>query len=105
MRLDFGQGGFANARGRMDSWRNGPWRAGAVVACLFVSGPVAYCLDNSWNTTASGSWQTGGNWSLGIAPASTQSVFIVNGNSKTVTIDATTSGSFPGTLTVSNLTL
>src|SRR5436189_148660 len=46
MRLDFGQGGFANARGRMDSWRNGAWRAGGVVACLFVSGPVAYCLDN-----------------------------------------------------------
>jgi Bacterial TSP3 repeat len=67
---------------------------------------------NSWTDSANGAWkwETGTNWSLSIPPAHYQSVFITNGvggisDARTVMIDATTAGSFPGTMTVSNLTV
>jgi hypothetical protein len=66
---------------------------------------LAQAVDNSWTNVNAGKWETNSNWSLGVAPASAQSVFVTNAFSKTVTIDSITSGSFPGTMTVSNLTV
>jgi T5SS/PEP-CTERM-associated repeat protein len=61
--------------------------------------------NNSWTNINAGKWETNGNWSLGVAPASTQSgTFITNAFSKTVTIDSITTN-FPGTMTISNLTV
>jgi T5SS/PEP-CTERM-associated repeat protein len=58
---------------------------------------------NSW-IGGSGKWELGTNWSLGGPPASfVAAVLITNATPKVVTIDATTSGSFPGTLAMSNL--
>jgi len=66
---------------------------------------LALAVDNSWTNTNFGKWETNSNWSLGVAPASTQPVFVTNAFSKTVTIDSITSGGFPGTMTTSNLTV
>jgi hypothetical protein len=81
--------------------------AGAFVVTTLL-GFVALTVqadDNSW-TNGSGQWETGSNWSLGVPPTNTQSaILITNAATKTVTIDATTSGSFPDTMTISNLTL
>src|SRR6266404_6133815 len=67
---------------------------------------LAQAVDNSWTNVNAGKWETNSNWSLGVAPAITQSfIYITNAPSKTVTIDAVTSGSFPATLSISNLVL
>jgi T5SS/PEP-CTERM-associated repeat protein len=60
---------------------------------------------NSWISPNAGKWETPGNWSLGVAPTNSHSALITNAFSKTVTIDATTSGSFSNTMTVNNLTV
>jgi hypothetical protein len=60
---------------------------------------------NSWTNTAGGKWELSNNWSLVVAPTNTQTAFITNALSKTVTIDSITSGSFSNTMTVSNLTV
>src|SRR5437870_3139010 len=59
---------------------------------------------NSWTNAPGGKWETGANWSLGVPPASSQSAFVTNAASKTVTIDATTTNA-ASTMTVSNLTV
>jgi alpha-tubulin suppressor-like RCC1 family protein len=60
---------------------------------------------NSW-IAGSGKWETGTNWSSGLAPSLTDLAdAITNANTKTVTIDATTSGSFPNSLTINSLTV
>ncbi len=60
---------------------------------------------NSW-VGGLGKWETGTNWSLGIAPSSGDLAdLITNGGNNTATIDATTATNFPGTMTVSNLTV
>src|SRR2546425_4641879 len=64
---------------------------------------VGWALPNSWTNNVSGKWETNSNWSLGVAPANSQtSIFITNQFAKTVTIDALTTAT---TLTISNLTL
>jgi len=73
----------------------------AATLCAHLS---ARAQDNSWTNTGDGFWQYGTNWSAG-APSSAQYIFITNAGTKTVTIDATTAGSFPSTMTVSNITL
>jgi hypothetical protein len=61
---------------------------------------------NSWTNISGGKWEIGSNWSLGVPPTNTQSaVLITNASTKTVTIDGTTSGSFPGTMTITGLTV
>ena len=66
----------------------------------------AHAQNNSWISPDSGFWDTSNNWSLAKPPATTQSAtFITNANTKLVTIDATTVNNFPGTLTISNLTV
>jgi len=59
---------------------------------------------NSWTSPASGHWEDA-TWSLGIRPAADQTVMITNGGSKAVGIFPTTVASFPGAMTVSNLTV
>src|SRR5580658_4377422 len=59
---------------------------------------------NSW-IDGSSKWQTATNWSLGVAPSLSDSAdYITNANTKTVTIDATTT-STPSALIISNLTV
>jgi hypothetical protein len=65
-----------------------------------TSGPV-----NSWINSGSGNWGQSANWSLGVLPNSAQSVMITNPGFKAVTIDSSTPINFPGSMTVSNLTI
>ena len=57
---------------------------------------------NWWNTSASGKWEVGSSWILGVAPDSHEAIFLTNAPTKIVTIDATTTNS-PGAMTISNL--
>ena len=65
-----------------------------------TSGPV-----NSWASSTSGNWDQAPNWSLGVLPDSSQSVLITNSGWKAVAINPSTPGNFPGSMTVSNLTI
>jgi len=67
--------------------------------------PAASAQVNSWTNGADGFWQDAPNWSLGTAPTNGHSILITNANTKIVTIDSTTSGSYPSTLTISSLNL
>jgi len=70
---------------------------------------------NIWISPASGKWEAPINWSLGVPPSQTQFIFITNAGAdlfftngvvgKEVRLDALTSGGFPSTMTVANLTL
>ena len=62
-------------------------------------------LVNSWINPASGNWQDATSWSLGIPPASNQSVMITNSGFKAVAIQPSTPINFPGSMMVSNLTI
>ena len=63
-------------------------------------------LFNSWVNPGSDLWQVGTDWSLSVPPDNTHwAIFVTNANTKTVTINATTSSNFPGSMTASNLTL
>jgi hypothetical protein len=80
--------------------------AGALILISSAFGPAtASALTNSWVTSASDKWENGADWSLGLAPTNTQSIYITNSLSKIVTIDSTTAGSFPNTMTVNDLNL
>jgi large repetitive protein len=79
-------------------------RLGACAACLWA--PPVQAQVNSYTNTASGNWQAGSYWSLGVPPNSTQSgIYITNAASKTVTINSVTSSLFTNTLVISNLTV
>ena len=75
-----------------------------LLACLGGSATLLRAQSNLWISAGSGKWEADANWSLG-APGAGDSIFITNAGTKTVTIDATTSGSFSNTLSVTNLTL
>jgi len=80
----------------------------AAIGCIAFTvaiGPAARGVDNSWSNSADGKWEEASSWLLVQAPDSTQTILITNDSSKTVLIDATTSGSFSNTMTVSNLTV
>jgi len=76
---------------------------GAVALALLAPLRLA-AADNLYTNLLSGKWETPSNWSLG-APSTNDSIYITNAGTKTVTIDSTTSGSYPGSLTVTNLEL
>jgi len=60
---------------------------------------------NSW-IDGSAKWETATNWWLGTGPSSSDAVdLITNAGNNTVTIDGTTAGSYPGTMTIRNLTV
>ena len=75
--------------------------SGCGIHVLYNFGP----LTNSWNASSSDKWEINGDWSLGLAPTNTQSIYVTNFLSKIVTIDSTTAGSFPNTMTVNDLSL
>ena len=59
---------------------------------------------NRWTNPASASWQSM-SWSLGILPASEQTVNVTNGGYKAVAVDSATFSAFPDSVTISNLTV
>ena len=69
-------------------------------ASTSVSGQV-----NSWINPTSGNWDQASSWSLGVLPSSSQSVMITNSGWKAVAINPSTPVNFPGSMTVSNLTI
>jgi hypothetical protein len=74
----------------------------AAFAALALVAVNATAATNAWISPVSGKWETSTNWSLG-SPSSTDSGFVTNAGTKTVTIDATTA-TFTSTMTVANLT-
>ncbi|HUJ10037.1 MAG TPA: hypothetical protein VL171_08425 [Verrucomicrobiae bacterium] len=75
-----------------------------VLISLGIS-TLASAQTNSWINPTRGYWDDYTKWSLDVAPTNSQTVYITNDVSKTVTIDDFTSGVYPETLTVSNLFL
>lgn len=65
-------------------------------------GSFPIVTENSWINPVGDSWSVLANWSAGVAPGNTQSIFITNVNTKIVSIDAGAPGD---TLTISNLTI
>ena len=78
--------------------------ARAAILAGWLYSLVCLAQTNSWIIPASGHWENL-SWSLGIPPAVNQSVMITNGGSKAVGVFPTTAANFPGTMTVSNLTI
>src|SRR6516165_11050259 len=90
-----------------------------VIAVVLALGPLSgFRMDaqiNIWTNQMSGKWEAPTNWSLGLPPMITQSLFITNIGAdltfsssvfaKQVIVDAATSGNFPSALTVSNVFL
>jgi hypothetical protein len=75
--------------------------AAILVTAVFAIPAVAQ--NDSW-IDSSGKWETSNDWSFAIPPSvSFTSILITNATTKTVTIDATTSGSFPSTMNIANL--
>ena len=60
---------------------------------------------NSWTFGGDALWQSDACWSLGLLPTNTHEVYLTNATSKVVTIDASTVGSFPDSLSVRSLTI
>jgi hypothetical protein len=80
----------------------------AYVLIFFASASVdmtVFAQTNSWTMSASDKWETAADWSLGLAPINTQSIYVTNSLSKIVTVDSTTAGSYPNTMTVNDLNL
>jgi len=71
-----------------------------VLCGLIILPLLVQAADNSWTNTTGGAWETGGNWSLGVAPSYNANVNINNASSKTVTISASTQAA---NLTITNL--
>jgi T5SS/PEP-CTERM-associated repeat protein len=76
-----------------------------VVLAVAVFPAAAQSQTNSWSNSSGGYWDDFRNWSLGVRPTNSPSVLIANDPSKTVTIDGYTSGTYPDSMTISNLTL
>ncbi len=60
---------------------------------------------NNWINPGSARWDSAGNWSLATLPASNQTVNITNLGYKAVNVDGATFANFPGSVTVSNLSV
>jgi hypothetical protein len=72
----------------------------ALTTTAMGAGPL-----NSW-IDGSGKWENSNNWSLAVPPSTIDGVdLITNVGNNTVTIDATTAGSFPGAMTIRSLTM
>ncbi len=68
---------------------------------------MTYAQANSWISATRGFWDDYTKWSLDVAPSTNAQSFILitNAASKTVSIDEVTSGDFPETMTISNLSV
>jgi hypothetical protein len=82
-----------------------------VLSACFVSEETtqAALTTNSWSGSVGGKWEDSADWSEG-APSVTQAVVflsnvVVDQPAITTTIDATTAGTFPSTMTISNLVI
>ncbi|MGD0651918.1 MAG: thrombospondin type 3 repeat-containing protein [Verrucomicrobiia bacterium] len=80
------------------------WLVVMVVATVAVRA-TGHAQTNSWISPTRGYWDDYTKWSLEIAPTNTHSVYITNALTKTVTIDSITSGDYPDSMSVSNLSL
>ena len=76
-----------------------------VILAIAVFPAAAWAQTNSWSNSSGGYWDDFRNWSLGVRPTNSPSVLITNDPSKTVTVDGYTSGTYPDSMTISNLTL
>lgn len=74
----------------------------AIVLVHFLTGLVAFGQVNSWTKPTSGTWEEPV-WSLGILPASSQTIEITNAGFKAVGINPATATGFPGSLTINHL--
>src|SRR3954469_18395229 len=82
-------------------------RVTAVALTIFVFsllGTTARAQSNTWTKATDGSWEEP-YWSLGIPPASNQTVWINNPGSKTLTINSNTAFNSPQSLAVRSLTI
>jgi hypothetical protein len=76
--------------------------------CLIAMGFVlvdASAQTNTWTGASSANWENASDWSLGVLPATNQTVFLTNAGWKAVEIGENTSENFPLTLTVGSLTI
>src|SRR5579883_602440 len=71
-----------------------------LMICPGVSGQT-----NIWISPASQDWTNAASWSLGILPGTDQTIFITNAGFKAVGISPAGPINFPGSMTVSNLTV
>ncbi|HLX69003.1 MAG TPA: hypothetical protein VKV04_05175 [Verrucomicrobiae bacterium] len=90
--------------------RNCRLAASGRVLCFVASLTVftstsVWAQVNSWISPTSGNWDNPTLWSLGILPASSQSVMITNSGFKAVAINPSTPINFPASMTVSSLTI
>jgi hypothetical protein len=60
---------------------------------------------NSWTSASGGKWETSGNWSMGTPSLSDPTDYLTTAGTKTITLDATTVASHPGSLNLNNLIL
>ena len=78
----------------------------AIGLSLIAVSAQATVATNSWISGTSDYWDESGDWSLGTAPAITDTAdFITNITSKVVLIDDVDTLDYSGTLTISNLTV
>jgi T5SS/PEP-CTERM-associated repeat protein len=85
---------------------DGVLRVCAIVVLTGAVFPTAVRAQaNSWSNSSGGYWDDFRNWSLRVRPTNSPSIFITNAPSKTVTIDGYTSGTYPDSMIISNLTL
>ncbi len=81
----------------------------AFVGALFIDfdvDEVEAQTTNSWTNPGDEYWDNAANWSLGVAPSLSQAAtLITNAGPKNVIIDTFTVTNFPGTLSISNLTV
>src|ERR1700690_2898158 len=77
----------------------------ALLLTLMLAGVAPLqAQPNHWVNPGAGKWEVGANWALG-TPPSTNDYYDNIFTGTTVTIDATTSGSFPNTMTANTVAL
>src|SRR5438477_10056760 len=76
----------------------------SACALFFGSFVSSSAQVNSWNNPLSARWEDP-YWSLGVLPASDQSIMVTNSGFKAVGIWPSTVANFPASLTVNNVTI
>jgi hypothetical protein len=80
-------------------------RTDALLYVAPYSSAAPVSATNSW-LGGNGKWETAAGWSLNAVPSTADlAEIITNAGLNTVTIDATTAGGFPSTMTISNLVM
>jgi hypothetical protein len=76
-----------------------------ILLILLSSITTAIGQVNNWINPASAQWEGATNWSLGLRPASNQTIALTNGGYKAVGISSSTVSNFPASMTVNNLSV